>query len=129
MTTVFIILASWDNDVPDFNIEGVYAPLADARAVLKELIENEYAKGMLKDYDPDDEDEDWEFTQDEDIFIAESDYRTHWLRIEIIGKTVVQDSSPLSMFMRIQRAILSALSILFSRERTLFQIRENGKGE
>lgn len=86
--TVFVILASWDNDAPNCDIEGVYATRETARATLKELIANEYATGMLKDYDPEDKDDDWEFTQEEDSFVAESDCRTHWLHIEIVEKTV-----------------------------------------
>ena len=85
---VFIILTAWDNDVPDCEIGGVFADIAIARKALKRLVKKEYKKGILEDYDPNDECDDWEITQCNDSFLAESDSRTHWVKMEIIEEVV-----------------------------------------
>ena len=85
---VFIILESYDNDHFESEIKGAYATLASARETLKERIKEAYTCPPLDDYDPDDENDDWEITQTEDEFYAQSDSRCHWIHIEIIEERV-----------------------------------------
>jgi hypothetical protein len=86
---VYIILASWDNGVPDCEIRGAFADITTARKALKRLVKKEYKKGgVLYEYDADDEFNDWEITQEDDMFLAESDSLTHWVKMKIIEEKV-----------------------------------------
>ena len=88
--TVFLVLSSWYDDG---NSEGSpdaipFSDIETAKKYLKILVSHDRENGIHSSHDPDDEDDDWEITSDDDFFHAWSESANAWVRYEVVERTI-----------------------------------------
>jgi nicotinamidase-related amidase len=88
--TVFVVIESWNRKCDSDGSPQVtlFANRTAARERLKELVIRDRKDGIHSSYDPDDTNDDWEITSEDDLFHAWSESASSWIMFEIIEKVI-----------------------------------------
>ena len=88
--TVFVVIESWNRNTDSDGSPQIiiFSNIVAAREQLKERVDMDRKNGIHSSHNPEDPDDDWEITDEEDSFYAWSERANSWIMFEIVERII-----------------------------------------